>query len=274
MSEARYEPLMRAHRRARLRWARRRGPGGDWYGVRILGYHSVSDRRHVLAVSPADFRRQMEQVSASSATPIGLEQALDLLGAEVSGRYVCVTFDDGYRDNLESAVPVLRELEIPATIFVPTAVIDGDAAYDWFDDPPPALTWDEIDGLVGEGLVDVQAHSRTHRRLPALADDEARQEIVGAKHELERHVPYAVTSFCFPAGLYGAREAALVREAGYRAGLTTDPGVNRGGAPLETLKRTLVYGGEGPEVFEAKLAGLLDRPPLLRSLLYARLKRR
>ena len=264
---------MRIQQRARLRRARRR-QADDWTGVRILGYHRVSDSPHVLSVAPAAFRRQMEHVRASSATPIGLEQAFDLLGSEeVPGRYVCVTFDDGYRDNLENAVPVLRELEIPATIFVPTAVIDGEATYDWFDDPPPALTWEEIGGLLGGGLVDVQAHSRTHRHLPALSDDQAHSEIVGAKLDLERHVPYPVTSFCFPAGLYGAREVALVREAGYRAGLTTDPGVNRGGAPLETLKRTLIYWDDEPEAFDAKYAGLLDKPPLLRSLLYRRLKK-
>jgi peptidoglycan/xylan/chitin deacetylase (PgdA/CDA1 family) len=267
------EALMRINRSVRVRRARRRRGNDAWSGVRILGYHRVSDSRHVLSVSPADFERQMRHLRASSATPIRLEQAFDLLGSEVRGRYVCVTFDDGYLDNLENAVPVLRELEIPATIFVPTTVIDGHASYDWFEDPPPALSWEQIDSLVGEGLVDVQAHSRTHRRLPALADDEARQEIVGAKLDLERHVPYPVTSFCFPAGLYGAREVALVREAGYRAGLTTDPGVNRGDAPLETLRRTLIYWDDGLEGFEAKYAGLLDRPPLLRSLLYARLKR-
>ncbi|MGZ4317713.1 MAG: polysaccharide deacetylase family protein [Gaiellaceae bacterium] len=266
--------LMRIHRRARLGWARRRCQADDWSGVRILGYHRVSDSPHDLSVSPAAFRRQMEHVRASSAAPIGLEQAFDLLGSEVPGRYVCVTLDDGYRDNLENAVPVLRELEIPATIFVPTAVIDGEATYDWFEDPPPALTWEEIDGIVSEGLVDVQAHSRTHRRLPALADDQARLEIVGAKLDLERHVPYPVTSFCFPAGLYGAREVALVQEAGYRAGLTTDPGVNRGGAPLETLKRTLIYWDDEPEGFDAKYAGLLDKPPLLRALLYRGLRKR
>jgi peptidoglycan/xylan/chitin deacetylase (PgdA/CDA1 family) len=266
---------MRTYQRARLRRARRRhgSAGADWSGVRIFGYHRVADSPHVLSVAPEAFRRQMEHLRASPVTPIHLDQALDLLGSEVPGRYFCVTFDDGYRDNLENAVPVLRELEIPATIFVPTAVIDGDASYDWFEDPPPALTWEEIGRLVDEGLVDVQAHSRTHRRLPALPDDEARMEIIGAKHDLERHVPYPVTSFSFPAGLYGDRELALVREGGYRAGLTTNPGVNRGGAPLETLKRTLIYWDDGLDGFEAKHAGLLDEPPLLRPLLYRRLRR-
>jgi peptidoglycan/xylan/chitin deacetylase (PgdA/CDA1 family) len=96
---------------------------------------------------------------------------------------------------------------------------------------------------------------------------------VGAKRDLERHVPYEVTSFCYPAGLYGEREARLVREAGYRAGVTTDPGVNPGARPLERLRRTLVYRADGPREFAAKLAGHLDRPPALRRLYYRRLAR-
>jgi peptidoglycan/xylan/chitin deacetylase (PgdA/CDA1 family) len=263
---------MRIYHRLRLMRARLRRRD-DWSGVRILGYHRICDSPNVLSVTPGDFRKQMEHISSSRVTPIRLDRALDLLGSEVEGRYVCVTFDDGYRDNLDNAVPVLRELGIPATIFVPTAVIDGEASYDWFDKPPPALSWDEIQGLLEEGLVDVQPHSRTHRRLPSLPDEEARIEVAGAKRDLERHVPYQATSFCFPAGLYGARELALVREAGYRAGVTTDPGVNQGDTHLETLKRTLVYWDDGIEGFELKFAGLLDEPPLLRGLFYRWLKR-
>ncbi len=71
----------------------------------------------------------------------------------------------------------------------------------------------------------------------------------------------------------GERDARLVREAGYRAGVTTDPGVNPGERPLDRLRRTLVYWRDGPAEFAAKMAGRLDRPPALRSLLYRRLAR-
>lgn len=269
-----YKLALRAYRtlqRARVR-VRRRTP--SWHGVRILGYHRVSDARHTLSVTPEAFRHQIEALLDSGATPIRLDAALDLLESPVTGRYVCVTFDDGYLDNLEHAVPILREFGMPATIFVATAVIDGEAAFDWFEEPPPALSWDEISRMVAEGLVDVQAHTRTHPRLPGVSERQARDEIVGSKHDLERHVPYAVTSFCYPAGLYGEREIALVREAGYRAGVTTDPGVNTGAEPRFALRRTLIYGSDSGEDFAAKISGALDHPLPLRSWLHRRLSPR
>ena len=65
----------------------------------------------------------------AARTPIRLDAALELLrGGAVHGRYVCVTFDDGYRDNLLAAAPVLSEYGIPATIYLPSRIIDGDAA--------------------------------------------------------------------------------------------------------------------------------------------------
>ena len=107
--------------------------------------------------------------------------------------------------------------------------------------------------------------------LPRLGEDEARGEIAGSKRDLEERLGKSVTSFCYPAGLYDEREIRLVREAGYRAGVTGDPGVNSGGGGLGRLKRTLVYGDDGALEFAAKLAGKLDKPPLLRAWLYRRL---
>lgn len=264
---------MRAYDRARLlraRWSRR---AWRWEGVRILGYHRIAQDGNDLSVTPRAFREQMERVLDAGLKPIRLDAALDLLERPVEGRWLCVTFDDGYRDNLEEGVPVLEELGIPATIFIATAIVDGAATFDWYDRPPPALSWEEVERLAAGGLVDVQAHTQTHPRLPHVDEARARAEIEGAKRDIERHVPYPVTSFCYPAGLYGERDVRLVREAGYRAGVTTDPGVNPGGVGLDRLRRTLVYWNDGAEKFGAKLAGLLDRPPLLRATLYRRLAR-
>jgi peptidoglycan/xylan/chitin deacetylase (PgdA/CDA1 family) len=263
---------MRAYERARMLRARlTRAP--DWAGVRILGYHRIARDGHDLSVAPEAFRAQMEHLREAGLEPVRLDRALDLLGAPVAGRRVCVTFDDAYRDNLEEAGPVLRELDVPATIFVPTAIVDGTASYTWYDDPPPALSWDEIAGWAAEGLVDFQSHTRTHPLLPHVDDDRAREEIVQSRRELEERLGREVTSLCYPAGLWGERDARLVREAGYRAGVTTDPGVNPGGGPMDRLRRTLVYWKDGPFEFAAKVAGHLDRPPALRRLLYRRLAR-
>jgi len=244
----------------------------DWIGVRILGYHRVAEAPgDDLAVAPSAFREQMEAVLEGSAKPVRLEAALDLLEHPIEARYMCVTFDDAYHDNLENAAPILEELRIPATIFAPSLIIDGLAEYYWYENAPRALDWQEISDIVGGGLIDVQAHSRTHPRLTSLDDSQAREEIFGCKSEIESHLPYELTSFCYPSGFYGSREADLVREAGFRAGVTTDPGVNDANVPREMLRRTMIYGCDSLKDFRAKIDGSLDKPPLLRKLLYRRL---
>ncbi len=262
----------RAYQRARIARARLSTP--TWSGVRILGYHRIADAPlDSLAVSPARFREQMRALAESGAEPIRLDAALELLRGPVTGRYVCVTFDDGYRDNLLAAAPILREYRVPATIYIPSRIIDGELPFHWYADPPPALSWSEVDELLAGGLVDVQSHTLTHPLLPQVDSARSREEIVASKAEIERHVPYAVTSFCYPAGLYGPREVEFVREAGYAAAVTTNPGVNAGDGDLLQLRRTLLYGADDLATFRAKLGGALDNETVLRRALHARRSR-
>lgn len=258
------------HRRATRLTARIRGVG-DWVGVRVLGYHRVDDvRGDALTVSPDRFAAQMEAILASGAKPIRLVDALDLLTGTVEEQYVAVTFDDGYRDIADRVEPLLRQLGVPATVFVPTSVASGDAGFFWYDAPPPALDWAAIERLANGGVIDFQSHTRTHPWLPRLSEERAREEIAGSKEELERRLGLPVTTLAYPAGLYGEREERLVRECGYRAGVTTDPGVNPGGGVPGRIHRTLVYGGDGEQEFADKLTGVFDRPSRLRGYFFAR----
>ena len=269
-----YYRATRLHQRARIEASRlRRLP--TWEGIRIFGYHRVAHDRDVYAVSPSQFRQHMELMVASGATPIRLDAALDLLEEPIEGRYVCVTFDDGYRDVLEHALPVLEDLQIPATIFVVGDILEGRRSFDWHPAPPPALGVEDIPDVLATGLVDLQGHSMTHPRLTAIGDAQLEEEIAGAKKRLETHLPYALTSFAYPAGIYGDRELAAVLAAGFRAGVSTSPGVNPGGVELGDLRRTMIRWRDGRSDFEAKLAGALDRPSRLElQRRRARLRRR
>lgn len=249
----------------------RRTPATAWSGVRILGYHRITDDPDdVYAADPGQFRRQMETLRKLDVELVRLDRALDLLEQPVEGRFVCVTFDDGYRDVLEHGVPVLEELGIPATVFVVGDVLEGRITFSWHRDPVPAIGVADLPRLLESGLVDVQAHSMTHPRLTAVTEAELRREVAGAKAQLERHLPYEVTSFCYPAGLYTSRELDAVVAAGYRAAVTTRSGVNPGGESLGELRRTMIAWRDTLDDFELKLSGRLDATPRLASRLHQR----
>lgn len=263
----------RLNQQARIGTAALRPGGRPWTGLRTLGYHRVANVPHDLSVAPDAFRRQLELVVGSGVSIVRLADVLTELEQPLDGRRIAITFDDGYADFRDHALGVLRELGLPATIFVPTALA-GERAFAWYDDAPRALSWDELAELSREGLVDVQPHSRTHPWLPTVGDAEAKEEIAGAKAELERRLGVEAQVFCYPAGLYGERELELVRAAGYRAAVTTDPGVNPGGRPLHALRRTLVYWRDTDRIFAAKLDGLLDRSSLAHAIVQRRRSRR
>ena len=91
-------------------------------GIRILMYHRVDSLPEYdqLTVSPAIFRQQME-ILAKRYRVIPLSQALtELASGKITRNTVVITFDDGYHDNVVHALPVLKELSLPATVFITT----------------------------------------------------------------------------------------------------------------------------------------------------------
>ena len=164
------------------------------------------------------------------------------------------------RPATEADEPVLRELGIPATIFLPTAIIAGRMSYPWYDPPPPALGWHDVRRVAGRGVIDFQSHTVSHRWLPELSDAEAADEFRESKAELERELGSPVTCIAFPSGMHGPRELRLVHDTGYRAGITTDPDLNRGGVGLGGLSRTLVFADDDRTLFLEKVIGFHDLP--------------
>ncbi len=116
---------------------------GSWYGRRrltVLAYHRVIDLdspdfvgfRGNVSAAPREFETQMEWI-AERMNPVSIEQvARSLDGGRLPDRPVLVTFDDGYRDNLDHALPVLERLAIPATVFLATDHV-GSAVPFWWD---------------------------------------------------------------------------------------------------------------------------------------------
>lgn len=231
-------------------------------GVRILFYHRVADARDELAVAPARFRAHVEALAAAGLRAVAVEELPPLIAAGADG-VVGLCFDDGYRDVAEHALPVLERLGFRATVFVATGVVDGDATFSWYRRQPPVLSWSEIVDLARGATLRFGAHTVTHRDLRALDGSAARHEITGSKAALEARIGCPVESFCYPAGLFGARERALVAEAGFRVATSCEPGANLPATDPLALRRIQVDPRDAVLDVRAKAGGGQDAPPAI-----------
>ncbi|HVF76689.1 MAG TPA: polysaccharide deacetylase family protein [Solirubrobacteraceae bacterium] len=236
-------------------------------GVRILFYHRVSPDRDPLAVTPARFAAQMDTLAAGGHRVVDLVDAAAMLErGDVPDRTVVLNFDDGYLDVAENAVPVLEHHGFTATVFIVPGLIDGEVTLDWYERQPPLMSWEDVARLDAGSPLRFGAHTVTHPNLLTVSDRQARDEIAGSKRIVEERLGRPVEAFCYPAGLFGDREAALVGEAGYRVAVSCEPGTNIPATDPHRLRRTQVDQRDALVDFRAKVGGGHDRPLLLRTL--------
>ncbi|HKG10488.1 MAG TPA: polysaccharide deacetylase family protein [Gaiellaceae bacterium] len=266
---SRYLVKAAATRARSAAWSRRADPNGELQnGLRILFYHRVSDDRDELAVRPQNFRRQMDYLATESYRVVDVVEAAALL--ERGGPYrrtIGLSFDDGFLDVAEEALPVLAERGFRATVFVSPGVIDGWAGFGWYRrSQPPLLGWEEIVDLDREGTFRFEAHTLTHPNLLTLRDAAAWEEIHGSKLSLEARLGRPVVAFSYPSGLFGARERGLVAAAGFHVAVSCEPGVNSSGTDRLALRRRQIDRRDDLLDFRAKVEGGHDSPLPLRGV--------
>jgi peptidoglycan/xylan/chitin deacetylase (PgdA/CDA1 family) len=267
----------------------------------ILCYHNVvSDWDQVgdpgLHVPRERFERQARWL-ADHYDVVSLREYTDRLVRGASLRSAAaITFDDAYAGIFEHAVPLLKTLGLPATIFV-VADAPGRSTGFWWDQPHmvQSLTPDRYErylthlhgdarAILSEmpsaaismplthrpadwnticahatGCIHIGAHSATHRSLPTLTEVELEDEIVASRARLHRATGVWAEFFAYPYGLSDPRIRRIVRKAGYRAALSLGGALNRATANLWDLKRVNVPANISDAAFEAWTAGFQPR---------------
>jgi peptidoglycan/xylan/chitin deacetylase (PgdA/CDA1 family)/glycosyltransferase involved in cell wall biosynthesis len=215
-------------------------------GTAILMYHAIgregeAPSRYILPGSR--FERQLTWLKFRRYNVIGLDEFVRtrIEHRLPPPRSVVLTFDDGYADNIELALPALERHGFPATVFLVSAA-GGRADWDRVGEVEGRALLNPADAKGLNGRLAFGAHSRTHPSLPRLEPSDLEREVSGSRLELEAALNAPVSTFSYPYGETSPEVERAVVEAGYLAACGISPGRNRPSCDLYALNRLEVRG--------------------------------
>ncbi|MGZ8848391.1 MAG: polysaccharide deacetylase family protein, partial [Pyrinomonadaceae bacterium] len=181
----------------------------------VLVYHSISSPAEPMDgdidISPARFAQQLQWLARTNRV-VPLEQTM----TQSRRGAIAITFDDGFRDNLTVALPLLEKFNLPMTLFVVAGFVDSDGY----------LSEEDLCEIAAHPLITIGSHGLWHRHFNRLSLDDARFELTESKRLLEDTIGKPVDLMAWPYGECTAEVEQLAGECGYRAGWAVWQGTN------------------------------------------------
>jgi peptidoglycan/xylan/chitin deacetylase (PgdA/CDA1 family) len=231
--------------------------------VLVLCYHAVSERWPApLSVTPGALREQLGLVVRRGYRGAGFTEAVV---SPPAGRTVAVTFDDAFRSVLELARPILDDLGLTATVFVPTDFPEHpDAPMRWpgieqwlggeHEPELRPMSWNELRVLADAGW-EIGSHTKSHPRLSSLSDSDLERELEDSRLILEERFGRPCPGLAYPYGDHDARVVEAAGRAGYTAAGTLPVRFDRP-SPLR-WPRAGVYHGDDLRRFRLKASRIM-----------------
>ena len=227
-------------------------------------YHSVHPQPAFFSVTPRAFLKQMSFVRANYQLCRLSDARRFLINGEDETRRIVVTFDDAYTNFVDFALPILRELNIPCTVFVPTGHIGGWNEWDKATSDLPRrriMNAEQIRSLRADPLVEFGSHTIDHVRLAELEEPQIMHQLQGSKQCLEELLSHRITSFCYPYGQLGdfsGETTRLLELTGYEVATISRWGtLNRNKNSLE-LRRVWFEENDEQADVQSKIEGDYD----------------
>ncbi|TAK87541.1 MAG: polysaccharide deacetylase family protein [Aquabacterium sp.] len=226
--------------------------------IPILCYHRFGRANggatsNKMTVSTAAFAEQLSWLQRNGYHVLKLADLRAWLDGQrtLPLKSVVITVDDGYASFFHQAYPLLKQFNMPATLFVYTDFIGAGDGVDWL----------ELQAMSRAGLVDVQSHSRTHRNLiehPSSESDAAYQqalfnEIKAPRDLLAQRLSTPQTLYAYPYGDANEAVLAMLGKHGYQLAVTVNAGGNAFFAQPLMLRRTMIFGDMSLDDFKARL---------------------
>ena len=224
---------------------------GHGIAIPVLNYHSIGvEPGNTYVLHPDTFARQMDYLAAHHYTPLTLAEFASVLENKrpSPAHPVLLTFDDGYANNAEVALPILQRHGFPATLYLSTSLVGT----------PGYLTWQQVKELSAAGW-DIASHTMTHPHLPKLSKKEQREEILAARARIEQELGKPADTFAYPYGEYNRVTLKLLRKAHFQYAFTTHPGWASSDQPPLELHRIVV---DSQKPFEDWVQKLSEPVPL------------
>jgi peptidoglycan/xylan/chitin deacetylase (PgdA/CDA1 family) len=173
----------------------------------VLAYHSIDSSGSPVSVPESSFRRHVEWMASSSVPVVSLPELLATAEHESA---VAITFDDGLESFGKIGAPLIREAELPVTVFIVPGFVGKTSRWRGVGGKVPELPlmdWDELNGLSEIG-VELGAHSMTHAVLTELDDESLDRELSDCADRIAAETGSVPRSFAYP---YGAHDARVVQ---------------------------------------------------------------
>jgi peptidoglycan/xylan/chitin deacetylase (PgdA/CDA1 family) len=228
----------------------------------FLCYHSVAPAGpRYLTIGAELFERQPATLRDRGLRGGDLSSLAATAAGAGTGPTVFLTFDDGFRDNYETAMPLLRQYGQRAFVFVLPPLVDDGGPLAWPElaeearchpDTMRSVTWAML-GEMREAGFEVGSHTLTHPHLPSLGPDAVREELAESRARIAARLGSCDT-LAYPFGEWSEEVAAVAAECGYSYAfsLPTRNGQRRA-TPHAIPRINVDYRDEGAR-FAAKLS--------------------
>jgi peptidoglycan/xylan/chitin deacetylase (PgdA/CDA1 family) len=244
----------------------------------FLAYHSVAPEGPTyLTVSAELFERQLDALTARGLRCGGLETLEAIAAGRPAPPSAFLTFDDGFLDNYETVLPLLRERGMKALVFVLPPLVDAGASLAWpevaedagrYPETMRSVDWAMLEEMK-EGAFEVGSHTLTHPHLPELDDERLRHELWESRARVRERLGSCDT-LAYPFGEWSPRVAAAAAECGYRFAFSLPTTHGQRDAGPRSIPRVNVDYRDSGRRFEAKLSPLGRRAYLAEPLKAAR----
>lgn len=233
----------------------------------ILMYHGISTKPRYNCVTQDNFKEQLTWLKENYVF-VPLSELVNNLHftSQNNLKLISITFDDGFVNFAELALPILKEFQCHATVFIPS----GKAGQynDWDEQDSRfckmhIMTFDQIRRLPAD-LVEIGSHGISHTPLNRLTHQEIAKEIIESRHEIEQQIGRPVRFFAFPFGIYPFGRMLHFYEyvkrflSDYQAACTTWWGRYNSFRDIYALRRIGVWDSDSLQDFIDKLNGDYD----------------